>query len=141
MVRGSLDGYTPVLDSHPTMNDTSATTMTFEAFWSWLLQHPNCVVRAGTPETLMFDYDDFHWQFFEERGNFYSQVVRGKRLVGELVIDPERIAYVQVEMGESEEEVVFELIQEEETDRFAAYFFVLTHGLDSEELDGHRSIH
>ena len=27
----------------------------------WLMGHPNCILRAGTPDTILFDDEDFYW--------------------------------------------------------------------------------
>jgi hypothetical protein len=109
-------------------------TVTFEAFWSWVRVHPECILRAGTPEAVLFDDDDVHWEFTaEEPGTLVVQVVRGKRLVGELLIDPEQVAYVEAVPPERDDEHVFELITEAENDRFAAWFFVLVHGWQAED--------
>ena len=63
------------------------------------------------------------------------QVLRGKRLIGELLLDPDQITYVQGVAGQREDEHIFELITEGEKDRIAAYFFVMAHGYeDAEEL-------
>ena len=43
-----------------------ATTLTFPKFWTWLQGHVNCIVRAGTPEVVLFDHDDFHWTLLAE---------------------------------------------------------------------------
>ena len=34
-------------------------TLTFDKFWTWIQAHPNCILRAGTPESVIFDDDDF----------------------------------------------------------------------------------
>ena len=82
----------------------------------------------------LFDDDDVHWEFTaEEPGTLVIQVVRGKRLVGELLIDPEQVAYVEAVPPERDDEHVFELITETENDRFAAWFFVLVHGWQAED--------
>jgi hypothetical protein len=108
-------------------------TLPFETFWAWLLGHPNCIVRAGTPEAILYDDEDLHWHFAqEEPGTLLVQVLRGKLLVGELLLAPDQVAYVQGLAAEREEEYVFELITETESDRFASYFFVLSHGYDVE---------
>jgi hypothetical protein len=111
----------------------SLSTLPFDRFWGWLLRHPNCILRAGTPEMALFDDDDLHWHFAAEGPNFYVQVMRGKRLVGELLIEPERIAYVQATGEEREGEYAFELITESEQERYALYYFVLSHGYDEAE--------
>jgi hypothetical protein len=121
--------------------DDDALTLPFETFWSWLVTHPNCVLRAGTPESVLYDDEDLHWHFAVEAppaggegGNLLLvQVIRGKRLVGELFLEPEQVSYVQGSLGDREDEYVFELITESETDRMASYFFVLTHGYDGDD--------
>ena len=111
-------------------------TLPFETFWNWVITHPNCILRAGTPESVLYDDDDLHWHFTaEEATTLLVQMLRGKRLIGELLLDPEQITYVQGVAGQREDEHVFELISESETDRIAAYFFVMAHGYeDAEEL-------
>ena len=36
-----------------------ATTISFDTFWRWLGGHVNCILRAGTPEAVLFDHEDF----------------------------------------------------------------------------------
>lgn len=109
-------------------------TLSVDKFWSWLQSHPNCILRAGTPETVLFDDDDYHWHFSsEEDGTLLVQLIRGKRYVGEIAVVPGDIAYVQVEPRE-QDEFLFELISETDKDRVAAYHFVLSHGYDAEEV-------
>ena len=115
----------------------------FEVFWRWLVNHPNCILRAGTPEVAIFDDEDLHWHFAqdEKEGVFLVQVVRGKRPVAELLLEPEQVSYVQQTTGDTEEEFVFELISETEKDRFAAYFFVLSHGFVPHEDASRARVH
>jgi hypothetical protein len=108
-------------------------SLTFDDFWSWVVAHPNCILRAGTPEAVIFDDDDLHWHFAtQEDGIPVVQVLRGKRLMGELFLIPDQISFVQGMVGEENDEYVFELISETEDEGFAAYFFVLVHGFDGE---------
>ena len=117
-------------------------TISFESFWSWLVQHPNCIVRAGTPDAVLLDDEDLHWHFASDGPILFVQVIRGKRLMGELILEPERIAYVQALTEEGEGEHGFELISESERERVAAYFFVLSHGFEEQELSGSgRAVH
>lgn len=113
-------------------------TLPFDAFWPWLMQHPNCILRAGTPEAVLYDDDDLHWTFGAEGPTLVAQLVRGKRLIGEILIQPEHVSYVDSIAAETDGEVVFELISETPTDRVAAWFFVLTHGFgeDDEPVEG-----
>jgi len=110
----------------------AATTLSFEAFWTWLQAHPNCIIRAGTPETVLYDDEELHWHFTAESETLVIQVLRGKRLVGELLLAPGEIAYVQGVAGEEDEEYVFELVSETETDRVAAFHFVLSHSYEAQ---------
>lgn len=108
-------------------------TLPFDTFWNWAITHPNCILRAGTPEAVIYDDDDLHWHFATEgAGTLLVQVLRGKRLIGELLLDPEQITYVQGVAGQHDDEHVFELISETEKDRVVAYFFVLTHAYEDE---------
>ena len=108
-------------------------TLPFEAFWSWVVTHPNCILRAGTPEAVLYDDDDLHWNFAAEGGNtLVVQVLRGKRLMGELLVDSEQTTYVQGVQGQRDDEHLFELITETEKDRIVGYFFVLAHGYEDE---------
>jgi hypothetical protein len=108
-------------------------TLSFEPFWRWLVTHPNCILRAGTPETVIYDDDDLHWHFATEGAEtLLVQVLRGKRLIGEILVAPEQVAYVQGTVGKEEGEYFFELVSESESDRVAAYFFVLSHGWEEE---------
>lgn len=107
-------------------------TLPFDTFWSWLATHPNCILRAGTPESVFYDDEDLHWHFArEEPGTLLVQLIRGKRLLAELLVDPEQVTYVQGS-GDEEGEYLFELISETGSDRIAAYYFVLAHGYEQE---------
>jgi hypothetical protein len=106
-------------------------TLPFDTFWAWLTAHPNCILRAGTLEAILYDDDDFHWHFgHEDASTLLVQVIRGKRLVGEILIRPDQITYVEGMAGAQEGEFVFELIAETETERLSACHFVLTHGYE-----------
>lgn len=108
-----------------------ATTLSFEKFWNWLQGHANCILRAGTPDAALFDHDDFHWTLLTEDDTTHVvQLSRGKELVGELVVFPTEIAYVQTEPGEAEGEFMFECVIETEAAREIAYHFVLAHEYD-----------
>ena len=105
-------------------------TLSFDAFWNWLQQHPNCVVRVSTPEAVLYDDDDLHWYIGPDRDEQVIQLIRGKRLVGEMLLFPERVTYVQVVGEDDNGEHVFEAVNETTTERLASYIFVLTHGLE-----------
>ncbi len=111
----------------------SPVTLPFEKFWTWLQSHANCVLRAGTPDTLLFDHDDYHWHMAsEDEVTLLVQLVRGKDLVGEMVVLSSEIAYVQCSPGDSEE-FIFECMVETTAGREAAYHFVMAHEYDEVE--------
>lgn len=108
-------------------------TLRFDAFWQWVANHPNCILRVGTSDVVLYDDDDLHWNFAKYDGGMLGcQVLCGKRFIGELFVDPEQVAYVQTMQGEVEGEYTFELISETETDRTLVYFFVMAHGYEDE---------
>ena len=117
-------------------------TLTFDTFWKWLMLHPNCILRAGTPEAALYDDDDLHWVFTSEDANtLLVQLIRGKRLVGELFVEPDLVDHVEAVPQQRPDEHVFELISTGDHDRFAAYFFVLVHGFDEESPTSTGRIH
>lgn len=105
-------------------------TLSFDAFWAWLQTHLNCIVRISVPEAVLFDDDDLHWYLGPVDDANVVQVIRGKRLMGEILIEPDRVAYVQSIGEERSGEFVFEAVRESETERSVAYTFVMTHDLD-----------
>lgn len=119
-----------------------ATTLTFDKFWQWITGHANCIVRAGTPETVLMDHDDFHWTLLSEDDHTkVVQLARAKDLVGELLVFSAEIAYVQVEQSETDGEWLFELIIENEKTREVAYHFVMAHEYDEEHRREEKYMH
>ena len=109
------------------------TTIPFDQFWAWLQVHPNCIVRISTPDAAVYDDDDFHWYVGPAQEDLVAQLLKGKRMIAELLISSAHISYVQ-DLGEEREgEHVFEAIAENATERFAAYAFVMSHGFAEEE--------
>lgn len=117
-------------------------TLEIDDFWSWLVVHPNCILRAGTASTVLYDDEDLHWQLSSDDPETYLvQVIRGKRLAGEILIAREPIAYVQSSEGEQEDEFVFELIVENESEHASAYFFVIAHGYEVDDSETSGRVH
>jgi len=108
-------------------------SLSIAEFWSWLINHPNCILRAGTPETVVYDDEALHWGFgAEEPETLIIQAIRGKRPVGEILVVPDQVSWVRGAQGDIEGEYLFELMSETEEEPFASYFFVMTHGLDDD---------
>jgi len=106
------------------------------------MQHPNCILRAGTQDSILFDDEDLHWHMASDGPEeLLVQVIRGKHMVGEIRLSSNQITYVQGSPGEQEGEFLFELITESDSDRIAAYFFVLSHGYEAEEPPPRSRIH
>lgn len=117
-------------------------TLPFEKFWGWLHAHCNCIVRAGTPEVVLFDHEDYHWHLAQEPDEhlFLVQLVRGKDLVGEMVVLSHEISFVQCTPTDAEE-WAFECVIEHDGVRDIAYHFVLTHGYEDERPSRTRWTH
>lgn len=117
-------------------------TLSLTDFWKWLALHGNCILRAGTPQAVLYDDEDLHWHLtLEEPGVAVVQVVRGKRLMGEILISSDQISHVEASRGENEEEFIFELVAESDENRQSGYFFVLAHDYETEEPASLKRVH
>jgi len=109
-------------------------TLTLERFWNWLLNHPNCILRAGTADAALYDQEDFHWHFEQEGpSQEVIQLIRGKQLVGEMFLDTRDIQYVQaIPDNESGERgwYLFELVGGPKEEPLPMYHFLMSHGPD-----------
>ena len=99
-------------------------------------------MRAGTADVVLFDHDDYHWHLAadQEENVLLVQLVRGKDLVGEILLMSNDITYVQCEPADAEE-FVFECVVETEAAREVAYHFVLTHSYEEEQPQVRRWTH
>ncbi len=115
-----------------------ALSLPFDKFWTWLQAHANCILRAGTPDAVIFDQDEYHWHLAsEEETTLLIQLVKGKELIGEIVVLAAEIAYVNCVPGDGEE-FVFECVVETPAGREVAYHFVMTHEYDAEDAPSTR---
>ncbi len=121
--------------------EQSAQTISFEQFWSWLQTHCNCILRAGTPDVLLFDHEDYHWHLAPEDEHLsLIQLIRGKALVAEMAVLFSEISYVQYESGDRDE-YMFECIVETSHARDCAYHFVMAHSFEEQEPASNRWTH
>lgn len=114
-------------------------TLAFDRFWRWLKRHPNCILRAGTPDAFLFDADDLHWHLEEDEDRTPTvQLLRGKQLLGEVVIEAREILFVQAlpDPDGGEGQFLFELVGGSAEEPAPMYHFVVAHGFD--EAAGHR---
>lgn len=111
-------------------------TLSFERFWRWLRRHANCILRAGTPDSFLYDADDLHWHLDEDEERVPTvQLMRGKQLLGELVLETREVLFVQAVPDPDGEQgqFVFELVGGAGGEEpYALYHFVLAHGFDEE---------
>jgi hypothetical protein len=117
----------------------TGTTLTFDRFWRWLKRHPNCILRAGTPESFLYDHEDLHWHLEEDEERVPTvQLVQGKQILAELVVEVRDVLFVQVTPDPDGEagQFLFELQGGGADEPYAAYHFVVAHGF--EEDGGHR---
>jgi len=121
------------------LNVETGTTLEFDRFWRWLRRHIHCIVSVGTPDAYLYDQEDLHWHLDEDEDRTpIVQLMRGKQVLGELVLEVRELLFVQV-MPDPDGEAgqhLFELIGGEPGEPTAVYHFVLTHGLD--ESTAHR---
>ena len=112
------------------------TSFSFDRFWRWLQDHPNCVLEAGTAECYLFDHEDLHWHLGEdEEHNPFVQLVRGKQLIGELLLEGGDVLYVQGRPDAAAEEpdrFLFELVGGAAEEPYVLYRFLMAHGIEEE---------
>jgi hypothetical protein len=121
--------------------DSTSQTLAFDKFWNWLQAHRNCIVRVGTPYSVLMDHEDFHWEILaEDADTQILQLVRGKELVGEVIVLAAEIAYVHCPASDTEEQI-FECVVETADAREVAYHFVIAHGYDEEPSTSGRWTH
>ncbi len=116
----------------------TGTTIAFDRFWLWLRHHANCIVRAGTVDTFLHDQEAFHWHLDEDpERNPVVQLIWGKLLVGEMILDVRDVLYVEAtpEEGGEPDQFLFELVGGSKEEPYAVYHFLVAHGF--EEEDGH----
>ena len=118
----------------------TGSTLAFDRFWRWLKRHPNCILRAGTPETTLYDQEDLHWHLEEDEDRVpLVQLLRGKQLLGEIAIEVRDVLFVQAVPDPDGEQghFLFELWGGGGDEPYAVYHFALVHAFDEE--GGHRA--
>jgi hypothetical protein len=110
----------------------AAQALTLDSFWRWAAAHYNCILRAGSDQCVIYDQRYLHWHLIEEEQDLLVvQVVRGKDLVSELVIDARQVAYVESSV-QDDENVLFELVGDVNGEPVPLYHFVMAHGFDDD---------
>ena len=118
----------------PTPLAAEGSTLPLDDFWGWVKDHPNCILRASTPEAFLYDFEDLHWNLYEEDDKaLVAQMLRGKQLVAEIIIDPRDVLYVQA-MPEPDhpEQALFEIVSGPKEDAVTVCTFLMAHAYDEE---------
>jgi hypothetical protein len=114
----------------------SGATLPFERFWKWLKHHPNCILRAGTTDVWLYDQDDLHWHLEENPDRNPSvQLVRGKQVLAEIVLEVREVVFVQSTLDSEEDgerHFLFEVVGGDRTEPYAVYHFLVAHGFEEE---------
>jgi hypothetical protein len=113
----------------------TGTTLAFDRFWKFLKQHANCIVRAGTVDTFLYDQEAFHWRLDEDEDrNPVIQLIWAKLLVGELVLDMRDVLYVEATPDEEGEagNFLFELVGGSKEEPYAVYHVVVAHAFEDD---------
>jgi hypothetical protein len=117
----------------PVTVETGA-TLAFDRFWRWLKRHPNCILRAGTPDAFIYDAEDLHWHLEEDEDRLPRvQLLRGKLVLGELLIEPREVLFVQALPDPDATEggqYVFELVGGTAEEPTPIFHFLVAHGFD-----------
>jgi hypothetical protein len=115
-------------------------TLPFDRFWKWLKHHPNCILRAGTSEAWLYDHEDLHWHLEEGPERHPSvQLVRGKQVLGEMILDVRDVAFVQATLDSEEDgerRYLFEVVGGDRAEPYAVYHFLVAHGFEEEPHGG-----
>jgi hypothetical protein len=110
-------------------------TLAFDRFWRWLKRHPNCILRAASVDAFLHDQEAFHWHLEEDADRSpVVQLISGKQLVAELVLDVRDVIYVEAtpEEGGEPGQYLFEVVGGSREEPFAVYHFLLAHGFEEE---------
>lgn len=91
---------------------------------------------------MLLDHESFHWDVIseEEEGTEVLQLLKGKELIGEIVVVASDISYVHCPPGDPEQHM-FECVIETSAAREVVYHFVLAHGFDEEPSPSQRWTH
>ena len=118
-----------------TVQVETGTTLQFDRFWKWLKRHSSCILRAGTQDSYLYDQEDLHWHLEEDEDRVpVVQLLRGKHVLGELVIEARDVLFVQAvpEANGEQGQFVFELVGGGGDEPYAVYHFLLAHGFEEE---------
>ena len=124
------------------MAPKKAEPLMFDVFWKWLTDHPNCLMRVMSGDMTVQDNELLHWDIFDEDGRAVVQMIQGKTLVAEMVIDRAQVKFVQAYPDPEEAasgQWMFECISGSDGEEsFPLFGFVMAHGMD--QMQGHAQL-
>ncbi len=115
--------------------------MPFEQFFKWLLGHRNCLTRIEAGPVTLADNELLHWDMFDEGEASVIQLIQGKTLVAEIMIERGEVQFVQASPDLEEPnsgQWVFECIGGTPEQTFPMFAFIMTHGI--EQSQGHQAL-
>ena len=122
-----------------------STTLRMEAFWAWLREHANCILRAGSADVELHDSDDLHWHLEGDFREPILELVQGKRILASMYLDTREVAFVQATPSDSTEDksTLFELITTGRDGNYSPYHFLMAHPMDADPANaqGHSLKH
>lgn len=115
-------------------SSSSTAPLTFDAFWRWIQEHRNCVLRVGSADVMLMDNEMVHWDFFDEDdGRAVVQAILGKALIGEVIIERSDVLFVQTSPDLEQpgsQAWNFELIGGSRDENYPLFSFLLSHGME-----------
>ena len=119
---------------------TEEQPLQLDAFWSWLKQHPHCILQASTPNAHLYDSDNLHWRLTEEPDRtLVIQLLQAKQILGELLVDSRQAIFVQASSDEDDtqhERAYFEVIGAQADDTEPLITLLLAHGYEDPQHTG-----
>jgi len=128
------------LEDSVSVSVEAGTALGLEQFWRWLKDHPNCILRAGTQESYLYDHEQVHWHLGEDSDrNLVIQLIWGKQVIGEMVIVPRDVLFVQAAPDAESEEpgrFIFDLVGGSKEEPYSLYHFLMAHNYEGELQHG-----
>lgn len=117
---------------------TGRDALSLDQFWNWASLHYNCIIQVGNENCLAFDQPYIHWHLSREEGLLFVQMIRGKDLLTEFVIDPTTVVFVDSTPQQEDEQVLFDLVGNVDGEPYSIFHFLMAHGYDEEEQEASR---
>jgi hypothetical protein len=108
--------------------------LSFPVFWEFVKDHANCILGASWGPAVLFDDESLHWALFEqEERRVVIQLIRGKNLVAELMVDGREVDEVEIAPDPENPQsghYLAELLSSASKGRESIGHFLLAHGME-----------